>query len=1215
MSAHSADGRRGSSGVYLQRFHRAYAAWRWPNGDGSAEDPAAVIEALRAWVAGRPEDAPNVLRLAAGAAATAMATGDYENAGRIVGIGLDASMIGAPLDADLPALTTWLAVVGARVAFQLDDLAGSRVLIDRGHDTAKPKGGGPLSAYLRLHLHLTGARLDEAAREIRQARDGYGFAADLAASLAGGANREALSKAWSALLFGQSGEIQPELVAPLIQADLVEARQLALLGLARTSSNAGQARDAIDTCVSDGLPLDESVLALDGVLGKLPTDQINPWAERLASAAGALGDQWRATWLLAVRAFQTSALLDAGRSDEAAAAGRLAQDANPMLVDGLAFEVGTASIARQRYAAGDSAAAWSSIELLLSVRAETASRLAGSRFELRARAASEPAIIAALQGESERIPDIVDIGARRRITALIDGLRSPADAPPTAAARPSSAGYDLADWLAGDRIAYQVSRPAGPADTLVLVVQNVGSGTFFVVIDGADDVLITPPSTDTRIAFANLIAGAEQSVGVPTSGGRLESLGRAAFESLPASVRDRLRRASLLMIVPDLTAGRDRIPFELLHDGDAFLGVSKILCRALSLWHALRVLEPPLLAPAIGRKAVCVSVAEPPGFPALPYAATEPALMRSALGLGWNCESLVESDAEPDTVLELAPLADVLHFACHGDSAAGAEALVLAQGARLRAIDIATRHRLRGITYLNACSLGRGRYVGGGLSRGAAYAFARAGSPTVISNLLPVADRSAAELAEAFYAMARDKPVGEALRLARLGLSGRVNPALWSTTVLIGDPFRRLDGTREVEPDALCTLFAGGIAVPDKRLQQPKPATDSDDSDLLLAAAVVLSKAGTERDGRLDVAARVAHELGDDVGEATFLLRRADETRVAGDAERHERALREAIRTLEPLRGRWPDAFDLHRGAVAELRSMDPSYQPRKLESFRFESGLTVNDRTDPAVDALLRLSEAEFEHEQYWRGEPRLVVPDLDVRSVAHNALVWGYVHRLFDTGAESAYALACASRLAWRELIEVAAVTDVHRIWAGLLYFLWGQQYVTHLEAWKLRAHTKVLEIAIGRSKDWLRPDQSPARSFATELGRAFDSLDTPVRVGSRFARAREALSDHGAAIQPVDEVAEQVQKAVADCYRADPYAAADLGAWIVGDLLERDRLATAGPEPRPGAALVFRGLLDRFGTREEGWIRPYLMAGFEGERDSGGMDLFTRWSTALL
>jgi len=622
MSTQAADKRRGSSGSYLQEFHRAYAAWRWPAGDRSPENPSAVVEALRSWVAERPEDAPDIQRLAVGAAATAVASGDDAGAGRLVSIGLDASMIGAPHDDSMTALTTWLATVGARVALQLDDPAGSRILVDRARETAEPDDSGPMGAYLRLHLHLIEARLDESALEIRVARDHYRVAADLAASLAGGAKREALLRAWSALLFGEAGEAQPELAAPVLQTDLVEARQLALLGLARTSSNAGPAHDAIDACVSNGLPLGESVLALDGVLDKLPAEQLNASAETLVATAGGLGEPWRASWLLAVRAFETAAWLNAGRSHEAAAAEVRAHEANPLRVDALAFEVGTAMMARQRYDVGDREAAWSAIEILLSIRAEAASQLAASRFELRARAASEPALITALRAETDPVPDMRDLAIRRRVAALIDGLRSPADAPPAAVNRRSGAGFDMAEWLAADRlgrIAYQVSRAPQSTNALVLVVQNVGNGTLFIAVGGGDDeILVTPPSTDTRIALTNLTGGAEQSVGVPGSDERLTSLGRKAFESLPGSVRDRIRSASLVLVVPDLTAGRDRIPFELLHDGVDFLGVSKILGRCLSLWHALRALEPPPLPPMIGRRALCVAVAEPRGLAALP---------------------------------------------------------------------------------------------------------------------------------------------------------------------------------------------------------------------------------------------------------------------------------------------------------------------------------------------------------------------------------------------------------------------------------------------------------------------------------------------------------------------------------------------------------------------------------------------------------------------
>ena len=383
---------------------------------------------------------------------------------------------------------------------------------------------------------------------------------------------------------------------------------------------------------------------------------------------------------------------------------------------------------------------------------------------------------------------------RRRLAALIDAIRSAEDAPAIGMGRAQPAdALEHAEWLAADRIgrlAHATSRGTRAGEMLVLVAQTARDGMSFVAV-GADDerpVVATPPSGEALKALAGLAAAAERSVAGAVGDDRLVTRGRAAFDALPATVRDRLRRAAIIAIVPDLGSGRDRVPFELLHDGDGFLSVRKVMCRCLSLSHALRVLERPQVPAAAGRRALAVAVAAPPGLPRLDAAAAEPAMVRDAIGWDWDAESMLEGDAEPEEILELAPLADVLHLACHGDSAAGAEALVLGNGRRLVAIDIATRHRLRGVTYLNACSLGRGRYVGGGLSRGVAYAFARAGAPTVVANLLPVADQSASELAEAFYASARDHPVGEALRRARGDLSGRVSAGLWSTTVLVGDP-------------------------------------------------------------------------------------------------------------------------------------------------------------------------------------------------------------------------------------------------------------------------------------------------------------------------------------------------------------------------------------------------------------------------------------------
>jgi len=98
----------------------------------------------------------------------------------------------------------------------------------------------------------------------------------------------------------------------------------------------------------------------------------------------------------------------------------------------------------------------------------------------------------------------------------------------------------------------------------------------------------------------------------------------------------------------------------------------------------------------------------------------------------------------------------------------------------------------------------------------------------------------------------------------------------------------------------------------------------------------------------------------------------------------------------------------------------------------------------------MLSLFEARQEHEAFWRGEPVLRVSDHDAPSIAHNAVVWGYLNRVYDTGAEAGVAAAFAARAVWRGLVPQESVSHLSRILAGLLRFLWGQQKVQHLEHW---------------------------------------------------------------------------------------------------------------------------------------------------------------------
>jgi hypothetical protein len=275
---------------------------------------------------------------------------------------------------------------------------------------------------------------------------------------------------------------------------------------------------------------------------------------------------------------------------------------------------------------------------------------------------------------------------------------------------------------------------------------------------------------------------------------------------------------------------------------------------------------------------------------------------------------------------------------------------------------------------------------------------------------------------------------------------------------------------------------------------------------------------------------------------------------------------------------------------------------------------MSVNDRSDPAVNAILNLYDAMHEHEAFWRGAPRLHQPDLDLSSAAHNAVVWGHLHQLYGSGAEAAYATHCAQRLAWRGLLPQACVPNLQRILAGLLHFLWGLQGVKHVEDWMETAHTQVILLALRNvPQRWLPPDAMIGAACARELSAALDQAVVSVS-GSKFARARAALRSGGAATGArVSQLTKSIGDAIERCRRPDPMVAAELAAWVLGDVLQR--IDAAENDARSDAVYAYHSLFDTIYEHEEGWFMPYLMEGFKDVRETGGQDLFDRWSRSML
>jgi CHAT domain-containing protein len=1205
-------GQRESAASHHATFHRAFVAWRMPPAGQPAGDPAYVAQALQQWLADCPDQAALLQQLAAGAVEVATAAADWSTTWRLAQPGLDASRIGALASPQRLLLAALLALQAARAAIELDDIAGARWMLEQAGETLQQvEPQAPMPTYLRWLMDLLAGELAEAALEHGAAAEHYTQAARCMQALeSDAAQLQELLLAWVELLYGPLQAPQIEQAGSLLSGARADARMRTVLGLARVSGQPGPAHQAIELCATQGLPLHQPVLATQGILGALPRDRIDAAAERLLAAARSRDEPWRTNWLIALHAQHADACIDRGNVVSAARAIDAALCLSPKRSDGISITLGLAARVRLAMAQGDAELARRSLRGLLAVRAGTAAALAGSRWNLPFRAACEAALQACVQADAQRLLGHEDDGlVRRSLSLLLDALRSPQDG-----AAP--------DDLAGDRITRLATALAGDkalADWRVLVLQSVGGGTMLLCIGGdpAHPVQVSAPDRALQSALQVLGKRSAEALQAWVPESELQSLGRAAYDALPQALRERLARAGTLILVPDFSAGQDRVPIELMHDGEQLLGTSKVIARCLSLAHALRVVEAPLLSRPQGRHGLCVRVSQPPGWTPLQHAEAEVGAVGELLRQqGWDVAQLLESDAEAQTVLELLPLAHLLHIACHGEASAGAEALVLAGGGRLTALEFATRHPLRCVTYLNACSLARGRYLGGGVSRGLAYALARSGAPAVLANLSPVEDASAAQLAEAFYLAAKDLPVGQALRQARQLLQATAGSAMWSPTVLLGDPLARIGGARDAHADATARLFAGEALPTGRRLTAAKKQLKTHPGDLRLAAAIRFADTLAAGDaGALEGMVALAREIGHDIGEAHALMRWADALRQAGDRERLPEVLARAVAALQPLRGTWEPAFEAHTRLQQELRALDAGYQARELPSLRLPSGMSVNDRSDPAVDAVLRMMDAMHEQEAYWRGAPSLHAPDVDLPSAAHNMVVWGYLQRLYDRGSEAGYALQCAERLVWRGLVPAACVPDLARVLAGLLHFLWGQQRVKHLEHWLLRAQVQVILLALHRlPQAWSPPHACAGAVCARELSARFDQM-VDGATESKFARARAALRG-GVAAQGsrMPELAQWVQDTVQRCRLQDPKAAADLGAWVLGDVMQRIDAAERAGDRQVETLLAFRSLFDLLVEHEEDWVMPYLMEGFEDVRATGGQDLFDRWSRAM-
>ncbi len=335
--------------------------------------------------------------------------------------------------------------------------------------------------------------------------------------------------------------------------------------------------------------------------------------------------------------------------------------------------------------------------------------------------------------------------------------------------------------------------------------------------------------------------------------------GQAIYvDLLPAFLKDKLPAAAGSNLVLHLDHPLLGIPWELLHDGEQFLGRRFRIGRLVSVEHDTgTALQRAMRAPL----SVLV-VADPAGD--LPAARREAEELSALLGESplFGPVTVLCGDVSLRTFRDELPRHDVLHYAGHADAGGGTAAGASAGGfsagaapagaARLRLKDgpcstellrqLRGRVDFPGLVFLNACGssdesrrLSAGDGPGSGVP-GLAAELLLCGARHVVGTLWEVRDEVARLAAGRFYReLGRGGTIGAALGGAREELTAGhgEDSLLWASRVLYGDPTWRLAAPPNAEFEDFGVL--DGLAA---RYRQELLAADA--GGRLVAAAMLL---------------------------------------------------------------------------------------------------------------------------------------------------------------------------------------------------------------------------------------------------------------------------------------------------------------------------------------------------------------------------------------
>ena len=812
---------------------------------------------------------------------------------------------------------------------------------------------------------------------------------------------------------------------------------------------------------------------------------------------------------------------------------------------------------------------------------------------------------------------------RVRLARIVDfelGLHTPLDRwlPPAGVGEEATDVLDAAGMLAADRLSRLERALRDWPGAAALVVRSAGPHEL-AICASADGVFVSELGEAHRDAAAEIVAALDSEVeaieltGVAGPDDALLAVGRRAHDTLPEPVRVLIEASHTLLVCPDRRTGGDAVPYELFHDGTEWLGIAKVVARLPSLRALVRTVEGSSRRDRHER-GLALAVPDVPDMPLLEHAATEVADARARLeAAGWDVPVVEEERVDVRYIVDRLPWIRHLHVAAHGEAEGVSEALLLPDGQRLEAADLQARFLPRmPSAYINACSLGATRWIGGGRSQGIAYAFFEAGSPAVIANLLPIDDRLASELSTAFYGQI-GATVGDGLRAARAEARTKGSPVFWGSTVLMGDPRTGLAASEAALPlvdRLLDALMLGTQGEDPDELRQDAALALASDPDVRLQAATLLLQGVAALTANVDAtsrptlaaACRVAAEL--DYLRGAALLAALLTTTYGGDDDRAERlrVLEGALELLEPLEhdeGPWKPLLEQ---ALAQWMLVR---QGERATGFEVH-GTASDAEQDELLGIARALRDVQLAIDARRVREGRATAPpegERTEREILAGAVAASRTLQLEDMPEVAAFGSQVAEKLIGIGAVDAAAQPHAATAITGLLHWLWGSQNVVALDPQMAEGQAGTLGELVAAIRDHWPPAPS-------------DWLDLVGHLPATIQSALDGLEDlpYDDDLYPaIDAAMGRIEAAVSEALgrvgEAHLDRAPDAMAFALGVLIERNTYSYLdGSVPEDIGERLKRVHTTVAGDAEAAFM-PWLSAGFQTVREAR-LDELERW-----